>query len=65
MAVLQERSTIAWTLRNRAFAAAIVGARNAEQVEMNIRAAETQLSDEEIEQTESTNVQEPELIPTT
>lgn len=45
-------SAIAWTLRNPAVTAAIVGARNARQVEGNIGAAEFRLTPEEITEIE-------------
>ena len=45
-------SAIAWTLRNPAVTAAIVGARNAGQVEGNIGAAEFRLTPEEITEIE-------------
>ena len=53
---------IAWTLRNPAVAGAIVGARNAKQVERNVGAADLQLSDEEIAEIEGRNTHEPELV---
>jgi aryl-alcohol dehydrogenase-like predicted oxidoreductase len=43
---------IAWTLRKQAVTAAIVGARNAEQVEGIYSAADFRLSDSEVEQLE-------------
>jgi aryl-alcohol dehydrogenase-like predicted oxidoreductase len=43
---------------------AIVGARNAKQVEGNVGAAELQLTDEEIAEIEGRNVREPELVTT-
>jgi aryl-alcohol dehydrogenase-like predicted oxidoreductase len=53
---------IAWTLRNPAVTGAIVGARNAKQVEGNVGAAELQLTDEEIAEIEGRNNSEPELV---
>src|SRR6267142_1082089 len=52
---------VAWVLRNPAVTAAIVGARNAEQVERNVGAAELQLTDQEVAEIEGRKVQEPEL----
>ena len=56
---------IAWALRNPAVTGAIVGARNAEQVEGNVGAAEVHLTDEEIAEIEGKNAPQPELITTT
>ena len=53
---------IAWILRNPAVTAAIVGARNAEQVEKNVGAVELQLTDEDVEEIEGINAHEPALI---
>ena len=53
---------IAWILRNPAVTAAIVGARNAEQVEKNVGAVELQLTDEDVEEIEGVNAHEPTLI---
>jgi aryl-alcohol dehydrogenase-like predicted oxidoreductase len=53
---------VAWVLGNSAVTAAIVGARNAEQVEKNVGAAELDLTDEEVAQIESSNVPQPELV---
>lgn len=53
---------VAWVLRNPAVTAAIVGARNAEQVERNVGAAELQLTDQEVAEIEGRKVQEPEPI---
>src|SRR6266481_5854957 len=53
---------IAWILRNPAVTAAIVGARNAEQVEKNVGAVELQLTDEDVEEIEGVNAHEPALI---
>jgi len=53
---------IAWTLRNPAVTGAIVGARNAKQVEGNVGAAELSLTDEEIAKIEGKNIHEPELV---
>jgi aryl-alcohol dehydrogenase-like predicted oxidoreductase len=56
---------IAWTLRNPAVTGAIVGARNAKQVEGNVDAATLRLTDKEIAEIEGRNVREPELITAT
>jgi aryl-alcohol dehydrogenase-like predicted oxidoreductase len=53
---------IAWVLRNPAVTGAIVGARNAKQVEGNVGAADLYLTDEEIAEIEGRNINEPELI---
>jgi aryl-alcohol dehydrogenase-like predicted oxidoreductase len=53
---------IGWVLRNPAVTAAIVGARNAEQVEKNVGAVEFQLTDEDVEEIEGINAHEPPLI---
>src|SRR2546423_3821985 len=53
---------IAWILRNPAVTAAIVGARNTEQVEKNVGAVELQLTDEDVEEIEGVNAHEPALI---
>ena len=53
---------IAWALRNPAVTGAIVGARNAKQVEANVGAAEIHLTDDEIAEIEGKNVREPELM---
>ncbi len=53
---------IAWALRNPAVTGAIVGARNAKQVEGNVGAAELYLTDEEIAEIEGKNEKEPELV---
>jgi len=53
---------IAWVLRNPAVTAAIVGARNGEQVEKNVGAVELQLTDEDVEEIEGVNAHEPALI---
>ena len=50
---------VAWVLRNPAVTAAIVGARNAQQVEKNVGAAELELTDLEIAAIEGRKVQEP------
>ena len=42
--------------------AAIVGARNAEQVEKNVGAVELQLTDEDVAEIEGVNAHEPALI---
>ena len=53
---------IAWALRNPAVTGAIVGARNAEQVEGTVGAASLHLTDEEIAEIEGKNINEPELM---
>jgi aryl-alcohol dehydrogenase-like predicted oxidoreductase len=53
---------IAWTLRNLAVTGAIVGARNAEQVERNVGAADLQLTDEDVSKIEGKEVFESELV---
>ncbi len=53
---------VAWVLRNPAVTAAIVGARNAQQVEKNVGAAELQLTDEEVAEIEGGKVQEPQPV---
>src|SRR6266446_6008476 len=53
---------IAWTLRNPAVTAAIVGARNAKQVEGNVDAATLRLTNKEIAEIEGRNIYEPELV---
>jgi aryl-alcohol dehydrogenase-like predicted oxidoreductase len=56
---------IAWTLRNSAVTGAIVGARNAKQVEGIVGAAELHLTEEEIAEIEGRNAPRPELVTTT
>src|SRR6266480_2414160 len=56
---------IAWALRNRAVTGAIVGARNAKQVEGNVGAADLHLTDEEIAEIEGKNEKEQELVTAT
>jgi aryl-alcohol dehydrogenase-like predicted oxidoreductase len=53
---------ISWTLQNPAVTGAIVGARNAKQVEGNVGAAGLQLSPEEIAEIEGNNSYAPELV---
>ena len=53
---------IAWVLRHPAITGAIVGARNARQVEGNVGAADLQLTDEDIAEIEGRNLNEPELV---
>ena len=53
---------IGWALRNPAVTGAIVGARNARQVEGNVGAAELYLTDDEIAEIEGKNAQEPKLV---
>jgi aryl-alcohol dehydrogenase-like predicted oxidoreductase len=56
---------IAWVLRNPAVTGAIVGARNAKQVEGNLGAAELHLTEEEVAEIEGKNEKAPELITAT
>jgi aryl-alcohol dehydrogenase-like predicted oxidoreductase len=56
---------ISWTLRNPAVTGAIVGARNAKQVEGNVGAATLHLTDQEIGEIEGKNISEPELMTAT
>jgi len=53
---------IAWALRNPAVTGAIVGARNAKQVEGNVGAAELHLSEEEVAKIEGKNDKEREPV---
>jgi aryl-alcohol dehydrogenase-like predicted oxidoreductase len=53
---------IAWALRNPAVTGAIVGARNAKQVEGNVGAADVWLTAKEVAIIEGKNVNEPELV---
>jgi len=53
---------IAWVLRNPAVTGAIVGARNATQVEGNVDAATLRLTKKEIAEIEGKNIYEPELV---
>ncbi|PYK19561.1 MAG: aldo/keto reductase [Verrucomicrobia bacterium] len=53
---------VAWVLRNSAVTAAIVGARNAQQVEKNVGAVDLQLSDADVVEIEGKKVQEPEPV---
>ena len=53
---------IAWTLRNPAVTGAIVGARNAKQVEGNVGAAEIDLTDGDIDEIEKKDNHEPQLL---
>ena len=54
------QAAVAWTLHNPAVTGAIVGARNAEQVERNIGAADLQLTDEDVDVIEG--AREPALV---
>ena len=56
---------VAWTLRNPAVTAAIVGARNAQQVEKNVGGAELQLTEEDVTEIEGVNEREPTLVTAT
>jgi aryl-alcohol dehydrogenase-like predicted oxidoreductase len=53
---------IAWVLRNPAVTGAIVGARNAKQVEGNVDAATLRLTTKEIAEIEGKNEKKPELV---
>src|SRR4029077_14489797 len=53
---------IAWALQNPAVTGAIVGARNAKQVEGNVDAATLRLTNEEIAEIEGRNIYRPELV---
>jgi aryl-alcohol dehydrogenase-like predicted oxidoreductase len=53
---------VAWALHNPAVTGAIVGARNAKQVEGNIGAANLYLPNEEIAEIEGRNTYQPELV---
>jgi len=53
---------IAWVLRNPAVTGAIVGARNATQVEGNVDAATLRLTNKEISEIEGRNIYQPELV---
>ena len=53
---------IAWVLRNPAVTGAIVGARNATQVEGNVDAATLRLTNKEIAEIEGKNIYQPELV---
>ena len=55
-------AAIAWALRNPAVTGAIVGARNAQQVEGNIGAADLRPTDDDLAEIEGKGVREPELI---
>jgi aryl-alcohol dehydrogenase-like predicted oxidoreductase len=56
---------VAWTLRNPAVTAAIVGARNAQQVEKNAGAAELLLTDKDVAAIEGADEYEPALVSAT
>jgi aryl-alcohol dehydrogenase-like predicted oxidoreductase len=51
---------VAWVLQNPAVTAAIVGARNARQVEQNVGATELDLTNKDIAEIEGRKSQEPE-----
>src|SRR4029077_9351709 len=53
---------MAWALRNPVVTGAIVGARNAKQVEGNVDAATLRLTNEEIAEIEGRNIYQPELV---
>jgi aryl-alcohol dehydrogenase-like predicted oxidoreductase len=53
---------IAWTLQNPAVTAAIVGARNAEQVEKNVGAADLDLTEEDVAEIEGVNEREAAVV---
>jgi aryl-alcohol dehydrogenase-like predicted oxidoreductase len=52
----------AWVLRNPAVTGAIVGARNAEQVERNVGAADLELTDEDVSKIEGKEIFDAELV---
>ena len=54
--------TFPWVLHNPAVTAAIVGARNARQVEQNVGATELNLTDDDIAEIEGRKVREPKLV---
>jgi aryl-alcohol dehydrogenase-like predicted oxidoreductase len=56
---------VAWTLRNPVVTGAIVGARNAKQVEQNVGVATLRLTDQEIAEIEGNSIHEPELVTAT
>jgi aryl-alcohol dehydrogenase-like predicted oxidoreductase len=56
---------IAWALRNPAVTGAIVGARNAKQVEGNVDAATLRLTNKEVAEIEGRSLREPELVTAT
>jgi len=56
---------IAWVLRNPAVTGAIVGARNATQVEGNVDAATLRLTNKEVAEIEGRSIREPELVTAT
>jgi len=56
---------IAWALRNPTVTGAIVGARNAKQVEGNVGAADLSLANEEIAEIEGRNEYAPQLVTAT
>jgi len=53
---------VAWVLQNPAVTAAIVGARNVQQVEKNVGAVDLQLSGADVAEIEGKKVQEPEPV---
>jgi aryl-alcohol dehydrogenase-like predicted oxidoreductase len=53
---------VAWVLRNPAVTAAIVGARNAQQVERNVGAIELRLTDEDVAEIQGRKLKETELV---
>ena len=56
------QAAVSWVLRNPAVTAAIVGARNAQQVEKNVGAVDLQLSEADVAEIEGKKVQEPEPV---
>jgi len=56
---------VAWTLRNPVVTGAIVGARNAEQIEQNVGVATLRLTDQEIAEIEGNSIHERELVTAT
>jgi aryl-alcohol dehydrogenase-like predicted oxidoreductase len=53
---------IAWTLRNPAVTGAIVGARNAKQVEGTVAAATLRLTEEDVAEIEGRGINTPKLV---
>ncbi len=60
--VYSPKVAIAWTLRDPAVTGAIVGARNAKQVEGNVDAATLRLTNKEIAEIEGKDIYQPELV---
>jgi aryl-alcohol dehydrogenase-like predicted oxidoreductase len=62
LALVERLREVAWVLRNPAVTGAIVGARNAKQVEGNVDAATFRPTTKEIAEIEGKNEREPELV---